>query len=392
MITLFYYITNLNLALKVANLALYCKKQSLFKIGSCIYQKALVRLVPNLKLKLTFRDVMKILVSLLLVAAVLTSCSTNEKASCSKSCSSAATANKFISTLNPSQKKLAVMNYDSKERHNWHFFPLKTRKGLIIKDMSKEQHELTLDLLGKLLSKVGLERALAVMDLETILYHLENKAAKRDSKKYYLTLFGTPGQGFWGVSYEGHHLSMNFVVNGEELVSATPLMYGVNPAKVVNTGGTKFPLGYRLLAEQEDLGIKLFDSLTPQQKKVTHVSKGAPPAMEGYNAHPGPREKVGLSTKKLSADQKELLMKVLYTFTENAEKGFAEESNYEFKAEFDEMYFAWYGKGKARSFRIEGPETFILFHNFQPDSLGNVNHVHSLWRNRTKDFGYNIKK
>ena len=331
---------------------------------------------------------MKIIVSLLITAFCLCSCT-------SVSTSSADTANSFIATLNPAQKKLAVMNYDSKERHNWHFFPLKTRKGFMVKNMSKQQQTLTLDLLGKLLSKVGLERTLAVMDLETVLYNLENKAAKRDSKKYYLTLFGTPGQGFWGVSYEGHHLSLNFVINGEELVSATPLMYGVNPAKVVNTGGTKFKLGSRLLAEQEDLAFELFHSLNAEQMKVALVSKGAPPAMKGYNANPGPRQKIGLSTQKLDAKQKALLVKIFHTFTESAEKSFAEESNYEFKTEFDDMYFAWYGTGKletAHSFRIEGPETYIIFHNFQEDSLGNVNHIHSLWRNRTKDFGYNIKK
>ncbi|MCM8534021.1 MAG: DUF3500 domain-containing protein, partial [Lentisphaeraceae bacterium] len=254
---------------------------------------------------------------------------------------------------------------------------------------------LTIELLGHLLSKAGLERALAVMDLETILYNLENKAAKRDSKKYYLTLFGNPGHGFWGISYEGHHLSLNFVVNGEELVSATPLMYGVNPAKVVDTAGTSATLGSRLLAKQEDLSLELFASLSESQKAVALISKDDPPAMEGYNAAPGPRQRIGLSTKMLDAHQKGLLAKLLHSFTENADRDFALEANYEFVREFDEMYFAWYGTGKletAHSFRIEGPVTYIIFHNFQKDSLGNINHIHSLWRNRTKDFGYNIKK
>lgn len=331
---------------------------------------------------------MKTIISVLFTALLLCSCASSNS-------SSADTANKFISTLNTAQKKLAIMNYNSKERHNWHFFPLKTRKGLMVKNMSTEQQNLTTELLSQLLSKVGLERAVAVMDLEKVLYNLENKAAKRDSKKYYLTLFGTPGQGFWGVSYEGHHLSMNFVINGEELVSATPLMYGINPAKVVNTGGTKFKRGFRLLAEQEDIALELFNSLDAGQKKVALITTGAPPAMKGYYANPGPRQKIGLSTQKLNTKQKARLLKLLHTFTENAEKGFAEESNYEFKTEFDDMYFAWYGTGElktAHSFRIEGPETYIIFHNFQEDSLGNINHVHSLWRNRTKDFGYNIEK
>ena len=188
---------------------------------------------------------------------------------------------------------------------------------------------------------------------------------------------------------------MNFVINGEELISATPLVYGINPAKVVNTGGTEFKRGFRLLAKQEDIALKLFHTLDTGQKKVALITTSAPPTMKGYNANPGPRQKIGLSNKNLNANQKEMLIKPLHTFTENADKGFAEESNYEFKAEFDEMYFAWYGTGelnKAHSFRIEGPETYTIFHNFQKDSPGNINHIHFFRRNRTKDFGYNIKK
>jgi hypothetical protein len=334
---------------------------------------------------------MKKFVAIALSAFYLSSCSMFADKT-----NAADTANALIVTMNSDQKKLAVMDYNSKDRHNWHFFPLETRKGFMIKDMSVAQRELTVNLLGQVLSKVGLERALAVMDLEKVLKALENNSPKRDSEKYYLTLFGTPNQGLWGISYEGHHLSLNFVIDGDELVSATPLFYGINPAKVIKNGGTGAIVGSRLLNKQEDLALKFFNSLTAEQKKVALVSTGEPPEMVGYNANPGPMKKEGISVKKFTAEQKNEFTAILHTFTENAEKGFAEESNYEFNAELDDMYFAWYGTGeldKAHSFRIEGPATFIEFHNYQEDSLKTkANHIHSLWRNRTKDFGYNLKK
>ena len=49
---------------------------------------------------------------------------------------------------------------------------------------------------------------------------------------YYWTVFGTPGKGRWGLSVEGHHLSLNFVVEGERIVASTPQFMGANPAEI----------------------------------------------------------------------------------------------------------------------------------------------------------------
>ena len=52
----------------------------------------------------------------------------------------------------------------------------------------------------------------------------------RDPGRYFLTIFGKPDvQGTWGWSFEGHHLSLNFVIQDGEVISETPSFWVRQP-------------------------------------------------------------------------------------------------------------------------------------------------------------------
>src|SRR5438034_4663515 len=112
------------------------------------------------------------------------------------------------------------------------------------KDMSDAQRQKAHDLLKAGLSQRGYLTATSIMDLETILGDLEERAATgrapasageaagrggrgpamvRDSGKYFFSVFGTPSKkDTWGWRVEGHHVSLHLdLVNGT-LVSSTP--------------------------------------------------------------------------------------------------------------------------------------------------------------------------
>jgi hypothetical protein len=55
------------------------------------------------------------------------------------------------------------------------------------------------------------------------------------------------------------------------------------------------------------------------------------------------------------------------------------------------IFFAWAGgeeRGEPHYYRIQGPDFLIEFDNTQ----NNANHVHSVWRDFTADFGNDILK
>ncbi len=144
-------------------------------------------------------------------------------------------AEAWVAGLDDSQKQIAVLPYDGEQRLGWHFIPKNDRKGLQLRDMSPSQRSNALRLLRAALSEVGFDKSVKIMELDEILRLQEGANAKniRDPNRYFFTIFGTPSTtGRWGLSVEGHHLSLNFVVENNRIVDSTPQFMGANPAEV----------------------------------------------------------------------------------------------------------------------------------------------------------------
>src|SRR5204862_6055416 len=120
-------------------------------------------------------------------------------------------------------------------------------------------------------SERGDVAAVTIMSLESILRDQEKKGAMvRNPEWYFFTVFGTPGKtGSWGWRVEGHHLSLNFTMEGMQIVSATPNFFGANPAEI-KSGAKK---GVRVLSPTEELAFELFKALDGEQQKVAHQEK-----------------------------------------------------------------------------------------------------------------------
>src|SRR5215467_9437027 len=172
-------------------------------------------------------------------------------------------ANNFLAALTPDQKAKAVYEFKHDERLDWHFIP-KPRKGLPFKEMTAPQRLLAHALLNSGLSNAGYMKATTIMSLEQILYDLEDKAPHRDADLYFVTVFGQPGKSFWGWRVEGHHLSLNFALDGAQVLGVTPSFFGANPAQI-QAGPRK---GLRTLADEEDLGRQLVKSLSANQREL----------------------------------------------------------------------------------------------------------------------------
>src|SRR5712691_5246526 len=180
-------------------------------------------------------------------------------------------ANNFLAALGPEQRAKAVFEFKDTQRFDWHFVP-KARKGLPLKEMNSPQRLLAHALLSTGLSQRGYMKATTIMSLEQILYDLEDKAPHRDADLYYITLFGQPGKEAWGWRVEGHHLSLNFAVEADQVLSVTPSFFGANPAEV-QTGPRK---GLRALAQEEDLARQLVKSLDAGQRETAIIATDAP--------------------------------------------------------------------------------------------------------------------
>jgi len=323
--------------------------------------------------------------------------SKEEAAPGERMCDSAA---KLVNSLNDEQKGKALFAFDDKERTNWNFVPLQdaqknpTRKGLRFEQMSGEQQETAKALLRAGTSSSGFEKATTIMSLEAILADLEKGGAMvRKPGWYFVSIFGTPSKaGKWGWRIEGHHLSLNFVVERGKIAASTPAFFGANPAEI-KMGPRK---GNRTLPEAEDFAKRLFASLDEDQRKIAFQSKQFPEIEQGKAvAHPGAPK--GLPADKMNEKQRDLLMKLIQSYAQRMPPDIAEAELAEVKsAGIDKIHFAFAQAtdepGKPYTYHVQGPTLLIEFLNIQADSARNpANHIHSSWRDPRGDFGIAAK-
>jgi hypothetical protein len=312
--------------------------------------------------------------------------------------SMAAAAGDFASTLTEEQRTKTLLPLDSPERPDWHIIPKDTRKGLQVNEMAESQREAAIGLLKSVVSQIGYRKSTQIMDMERLLKQLEiNRKGGpiRDSTRYYFTLFGNPApDGKWGLSIEGHHLSLNFTIHGDRVVSSTPQAMAANPAVVRNENPVGIPLGTRILRMEETLAFELLESLSEDQRKIAIIADKAPKETRTLGVpQPTQEPNVGIAFWKLSEPQKHLLERLVDEYIAAVPDDVAEERRQAIQRTggWDDVHFSWEGAihpGIGHYYRIQGKTFLIEFVNTQPDAAGNpANHIHCIWRDIRGDFG-----
>lgn len=304
-------------------------------------------------------------------------------------------ADAFLETLSDDQKQTAMMDYEAEQRVDWHFIPKDKRKGLAIRDMNTAQRTAALRLLRAALSEAGYNKSANIMLLEGVIRELEgaDRRWERDPQKYFVTIFGTPSESDpWGLSWEGHHLSLNFSLRDGKVVDTTPQFWGANPGTIMNEVSGPLKKGTRLLRDEEQLAFDLLAALTDEQRKQAIMSEKPPKEIRfAGEAQMKLDQPEGIAAKALSKENRELLKKLVHTYTDAVPKKIAtQRRNLIEKNGWDDVHFGWAGAtkpGVGHYYRIRGKGFVIEFVNTQADAAGNpANHIHCVWRDVTGDF------
>ncbi len=287
-------------------------------------------------------------------------------------------------------KNLALA-LDDEARRDWAYWPTE-RVGVPLDLMTGEQRRLTHALLTSLLSARGYLKVVQIMQLEQILGMLDTAGLPRGVGHYEVVLFGRPSTTEpWAWRFEGHHVSLNVAV-APAGVSVTPSFFGSNPAEVRSGPLT----GFRVLGAEEDLGRELVTSLTAAQKAKAVVSDEAPrdiftgnigkPA-EQWDAWRETLEPAGIAVAELNEVQQHWVRRIL----DEVVGVYRPELSAELLRAIDPktLSFAWMGaseRGAPHYFRLQGADFVFEFDNAQD----NGNHVHSVWRDKSSDFGMRL--
>ena len=300
-------------------------------------------------------------------------------------------ANFFIETLDDKLKEKTLFSFDSSEKTNMQFVPYK-RKGTSFKDFNEVQKKSALKLLKASLSVKGVKKVEEIILLENVLLKIEQpplvfrgEIIIRDPLDYHFWVFGDPSsKDIWGWKFEGHHISLNFTSDSNKIVSSTPSFMGSNPA-IVNIEGFEKK---QVLKKEMLFGMEFAKSLSKNQKKIAQFSTSAPKDIFTNNSLKVSKLKpLGLSFNDLDVTQKEIFLKLLNVYIDNYQFGFAKDFRNKIKkAGIENLHFSYAGNfnnNKGYYYRIQGPMLIIEFDNIQ----NNANHVHSVVRDLTNDWG-----
>ncbi|PCJ93374.1 MAG: hypothetical protein COA50_13860 [Flavobacteriaceae bacterium] len=315
----------------------------------------------------------------------------------------------FLTTLSEDELKITVHPFLDSLRTQWTNLPvgLAKRPGIKFGDLSNKSKIKFHHILTTLFSSQGYLKTTSIMNLDDILnkvyataYNQKEITEKTynqikrldwDYKNYFVAVWNKPNATEpWGLKFGGHHLSINLSVVGDDF-SITPLFMGTDPSEVRTTKHA----GLRVLSKEEDYGFLLLNSLSEEQRKIAVISGDTPGDIITDPASTGRIDTYyGIKAVDMTMAQKNILERLIKEYINNMEFEKATSAMQTIKKSgIDTIYFAWIGShepNKPHYYLINGPDFLIEYDNvgFQKDG----NHIHSIWREKGKNFGEDILK
>jgi hypothetical protein len=342
-------------------------------------------------------------------------------------------ADAFLSSLDADQRKSVLYDFnDNEQRARWSNFPtgMVPRGGLNFKQMSAPQVDAAMKLLAVVLSPMGLEKVEQIRQADD---DFKANGSKRGpggrggrgpmgpppggqngpppqfgnpnapggrggrgrgpgggdmfgSDLYYISFLCKPSTTTpWMLQFGGHHLALNITMAGSKGV-LTPTLTGAQPAAFQLNGKTIRPLG-----RESDKALALVQSLDENQRKKAVLNYAVRdlvlgPGQDGKKIAPE-----GLKASEMNAGQQAMLLGVIAEWADIINESSADARMAEMKADLNETWFAWSGPvvGEAGNniaayYRIQGPHLVI---EYAPQNDEPTNHVHTMYRDPTNDYG-----
>ena len=178
----------------------------------------------------------------------------------------------------------------------------------------------------------------------------------------------------------------------------TPTFMGSEPV-IAETGQYA---GTRVLQDEQNKGLALMQSLSPEQQQKATIEPGR--KVVNKSQAQAFRDNLqlayaGLKVSEMDAKQRALLTEVIAEYVGNMDGGHAKVRMQEVSAHLDDTYFGWIGDSSADGvfyYRIHSPVILIEFDHQTPVALpgpkeANRQHIHTVVRTPNgNDYGKDL--
>jgi len=303
----------------------------------------------------------------------------------------------FYATLSTSQQSSVVLSYTAANAEVWSNLPTNmiSRNGLKFGSLSSTQLTAALALVQAVLSSEGYTRFLNVRIADDYLASNGGGTTAYGSGLYYIAFLGTPSTSTaWQLQVGGHHYALNVTYNGNYF-SATPFFLGVEPPSFTVSGTT-----YTVLEKQRAAAYALGQTLTSNSS--AKLSGTFDDVVMGVNSSTGhdtnypqtyPTSGRGVLYSSLSSTQQALVKTFIEAWVNDQNSTTASTllALYESDTALANTYVGYSGTGAFTTqgdyIRVDGPRVWVEFVVQNGIVFQNGIHYHSLWRDKTADYG-----
>lgn len=308
-------------------------------------------------------------------------------------------AQAFLATLSSTQQASVQLSWDLAAGRKWSNLPagMSARNGISLGSLSAAQRTAANNLIAAALSTTGNTLWQGMLAADDYL-NANGGGSTYGNGNYYIAFLGTPSAtGFWVLQLTGHHLTYNIALNGS-VKTPTPLFLGVEPKGSFAVSGVTYDPMQAQRTAAADLGSTLTAypaaQLSGTYADLMFGANGSGGIDGTYpKAYPtGTSGRGVLFTALSTADQDKAKAFIRsYVLTQAGEYSDDLLAAYLSDTALAQTYVAYAGAGNVTSagsyFRIDGPRLWIEFSVQRGVIFGNDIHFHTIWRDKTGDFG-----
>jgi len=300
----------------------------------------------------------------------------------------AASAQDFLKTLDDAGRSKVLFPFDSPQKSKWSNLPspMYQRNGARLADLTQPQRAAVMSLLSVALSQDGYRKVLDIMRGDEVLKkNGRGGGPVFGEDEYFVSFVGTPSDSApWMLQFGGHHLAINLTMAASQATMA-PSLPAAQPASYTFEGRTVRPLG-----QENDKAFALVNALDASQRSQAVLNYRVADLVLGPGKDGQTIQAEGIRASSLSDAQQTMLWDLVREWVGIMNDAFAEPRMTEIRGNLRETYFAWSGpltNGSAAYFRIQGPTLVI---EYAPQN--SVDHIHTIYRDPTNDYGAKIAK
>jgi hypothetical protein len=269
--------------------------------------------------------------------------------------------------------------------------------GLRLDEIGVELREAILGLVRASMSEKGFQKSEACMLMNAFLGTLVGGPRVMNEFSYNFSLFGEPDDELpWGWQLFGHHLALNCLVIGEQMV-ISPTFMGAEP-NLIDEGPHA---GLTIFNEEEIAGLALMRSLPEAKRARAQIYKEMnDPSMPPGRLHPADQRHLagafhdnrvipyeGVLATEMTAPQRDSLVELASLFVDYLPPGPLAARLSQIEQYLDDTHFCWigrYGDDDPFYFRIQSPVVLIEFDHHSGVFLTNLEpakcHIHTIVR------------